>query len=168
MKNYAKFTMTIIALALIPGFWGCTENNQQLGAAPLRDSSGRHKVMMQNNRMVHNAEMVDMTISDLHFLPNRPDLNSNGTQRLSHLAWIIKKYGGKVILDVREPKSMLTKMRMRTIRKYMIACGVPKKEVKVEIGLSEYKGMDAEEAMEIYKDTRFKPGKGKKSALKLP
>lgn len=162
MKRYTKFILTIIGLSLMPGFGGCTQKNRKLETQPLPSSSQRDKRTMQEDRMVHNAEMMDMTLADIHFLPNRPELNSNGTQRLSHLAWTVKKYGGKIILDMEKPKSKLTTARIRTVRKYMMQYGLAKKEIKITVGLSEHKGMEAGEAIEIYKDTRFKPSDSKK------
>ncbi len=111
----------------------------------------------QFNRMVHNAELADMVVTDVHFLPNRAILTSTGTQRLAHLAWVVNNYGGTIYLDFEEPKSKLSSERKEVVRAYLAKLGLPKDKIKLTFGLPPIKGMDSAEAMEIYKNTRFKP-----------
>ncbi len=131
----------------------------------------RHPMTKQNDRMIHNAELSDMVLCDIHFMPNRPMLNANGTQRLNHLAWLVDCYGGTIKLDLAETKGRLTDARTQTVIAYLKAWGLSDNKIQVRVGLADTKGMDAKEAIPIYKDTRYQPqaesgsnNGGKKSA----
>jgi hypothetical protein len=110
----------------------------------------------QNDRMIHNAELADMVIADILFLPHRDGLNATGTQRLNHLAWLVEKYGGTIKMDMKEPKSELTQARLKTVRDYLRTWGLPENKIKVEVGLSENEGMNAKEGIDVYNQSRSK------------
>lgn len=116
----------------------------------------RHPMERQSDRMIHNAELADMVIADIHFLPHREGLNATGTQRLNHLAWLVEKYGGTIKMDMKEPKSELTQARLKSVRDYLQTWGLPENKIKVEVGLSENEGMDAKEGIEVYNQSRAK------------
>jgi hypothetical protein len=116
----------------------------------------RHPMTREFDRQVHNAELADMAIADIHFLPNRSALNSNGTQRLNHLAWLTDQYGGTIKLDMKDPKSKLTDERLATVKAYLKTWGLTDDKIKVEVGLPDNEGMDANEAINVYQDTRYK------------
>lgn len=109
----------------------------------------------QFNRMVHSAEMADMVITDVHFLPGRAILNSTGTRRLAHLGWIIDRYGGTIYLDFDENTgSALSEARKKVVFDYLVKLGVNKDKIKLAFGLPATEGMPADEAMSIYKKSR--------------
>ncbi len=159
-----KITILFI-MSLMPGFWGCTQDRSSIDEQQPQPNFSdfdenqdcRHPTEKQADLMILNTEIADMRICDIHFLPNRAILNSNGTRRLNQLAWIVEKYGGKIYLDVEHPDSKLTRKRMKTVRLYMKKLGVPNNKIKLVVGLPKTKGMHADEAIEIYDDTRFKP-----------
>ena len=114
----------------------------------------RRPMERQGDRMIHNAELADMTVTDIHFLPHRDTLNSTGTQRLSHLAWLVDKYGGTIKLDLKDPESELSQARLETVKAYLKTRDLPECKIKVQIGLSENEGMSAKEGIEIYNESR--------------
>jgi hypothetical protein len=116
----------------------------------------RSTMSKQFDRQVYNAELADMSLADVHFLPHRTGLNATGTQKLNHLAWLADNYGGTIKLDLKDPASKLAQARVDTVKAYLNCWGLPADKIKVEIGLSEQEGMNAREAIEIYNDTRYK------------
>jgi hypothetical protein len=122
-------------------------------------------IIRQSDRQVHNAELADMVVADIHFLPNRTVLNTVGTERLSHLAWIVENYGGTIKLDLDDPASQLAMQRMSIVKEYLKAYGLPDNKIQVEFGLSETKGMDAKEAINVHKNSQFKEQKEDKGLL---
>jgi len=160
MKRYTKSIMTVLfSMSLMPGLWGCAQDKANINPQPQPNFSEdcRHPAEKQADIMILNAELSDMTLSDVHFLPNRAILNSNGTRRLNHLAWIVEKYGGKILLDAEQPKGKLTRERIKTIKLYLKKWGLSNNKIKVAVNLPQNKGMRADEAIKIYDDTRFKP-----------
>jgi len=96
-----------------------------------------------------------MSLADMHFLPNRAALNSTGTQRLSHLAWLVDNYGGTIKLDLKDTKGELTNNRLATVKSYLKSWGLADDKIKVEIGLPDNEGMSAQEAIKVYEGTRY-------------
>jgi hypothetical protein len=123
---------------------------------PIIPDVDRPAVTRELDRQVHNAELADMSLADVHFLPNRAGLNSTGSQRLSHLAWLANEYGGTIKLDLKEPKGELTDSRLATVKAYLKSYGLTDDKIKVEVGLPDNEGMSAQEAITVYNDTRYK------------
>jgi hypothetical protein len=116
----------------------------------------RHARDRQFDQMIYNAELADMTLADVHFLPQRSALNSTGTQKLNHLAWLTDNYGGSIKLDLNDPKGELASARIKNVKAYLKCWGLAEDKIKVEIGLSDYEGLKATEAILIHNDTRYK------------
>ncbi len=172
----------LLSLTLMPGLGGCANNRcdadegatqpQPSSTQPAKGQSAktceevkeeivttcdeRHPVTRQMDRQVHNAELADMCLTDVHFLPNRAMLSSNGTQRLNHLAWLVERYGGSIKLDLEQPDCPVAKERVQTVVDYLRAWGLPDKQIHVCLGLPDSRGMQAKEAIVIHNDTRFK------------
>jgi hypothetical protein len=139
----------------------CTESTTAEESIDMPVEENRHPMERQADRMIHNAELADMVLADIHFLPHRETLNSTGTQRLNHLAWLVERYGGTIKLDLKEPKSELAKARTKTVEAYLKTWGLPADKIKVEIGLSENEGMDAKEGIDIHNSSRAGKNKDK-------
>ncbi|MFA5866280.1 MAG: hypothetical protein WC975_16535 [Phycisphaerae bacterium] len=180
MKAVLHFSLISIVVTLMFGFAGCADKREQSDPSPTTQpqcasaaedaedevcEENRPPLTKQFDRQVHNAELADMSVSDIHFLPNRSMLNTNGTQRLSHIAWLVKNYGGTIMLDLEEPASSLGKARKETVIKYLCKCGLKKGEIQVREGLPQNKGMDAKEAINVYNDTRYKPKEQQQQTL---
>ena len=119
-------------------------------------ASERHARERQFDQMIYNAELADMTLAYIHFLPQRSALNSTGTQKLNHLAWLSDNYGGSIKLDLNDPKGELAMARVKNVKAYLKCWGLPEDKIKVEIGLSDHEGLKATEAILIHNDTRYK------------
>lgn len=145
----------------------CESANADVAIMEIADET-RAPLTMQFDRQVHNRELADMSLTDLHFLPNRSMLNSNGTQRLNHLAWLVDHYGGSIKLDLEEPNGKLSQARRQTVCAYLKACGLPPSKTEVVFGLPDSKGMDAKEAIPIYNDSRYKSKQGQCSTSDNP
>ncbi len=180
MKNILTPLAVLLIATLMPGLGGCEKRcktDSKQPPAPCstppektvsRDNSAldqecptepvRSPYVRQYDRMTHNAELADMCVTDIHFIPNRPLLNSSGTQRLNHLAWMVDHYGGTIMFDTADPKSEVAQARIRTVVQYLKAWGLPNNKIVVCFGLPQSQGMTADEAVKIYQDTRFKPG----------
>ncbi len=182
MKRMFNCFMFVICAALISGLAGCADKKtcspcattqpQCASSQPACDDEcemsscneecemvvecveERRPMERQGDRMIHNAELADMTVTDIHFLPHRDALNSTGTQRLSHLAWLVDKYGGTIKLDLKDPESELSQARLETVKAYLKTRDLPECKIKVQIGLSENEGMSAKEGIEIYNESR--------------
>jgi hypothetical protein len=160
----------MISATLIAALAGCANNKStpcttepstqpacvESEVADIDAQENRHPMERQSDRMIHNAELADMVIADIHFLPHRDGLNATGTQRLNHLAWLVEKYGGTIKMDMKEPKSELTQTRLKTVQDYLRTWGLPDNKIKVEVGLSENEGMDAKEGIDVYNQSRSK------------
>ncbi len=186
MKNLLTPIAVLLIATLMPGLGGC-EKRCKTGQQPPAPSSQpaektvkaeknhnqntddyytledvRSPYARQLDRMSHNAELADMSLTDIHFMPNRPLLNYTGTQRLNHLAWMVDHYGGTIMLDLAEPKSEMAQARIQTVIGYLKEWGLPKDKIVICFGLPQSRGMDADEAIIIYKDTRYKKAEPKK------
>ncbi|NLX04431.1 MAG: hypothetical protein GXY33_04725 [Phycisphaerae bacterium] len=159
--------MRLIRLTLVPAIISllicsvagcCCEKRDKVetksvSACPARPD---HPLTRQNDRQAENADMADMALTDIHFLPNRPILNGTGTDKLNRLAWIVENYGGTIVLNLREPRSVLTDERMDTVVAYLKQWGLPEAKVQVTVGLPPNQGMSAEEAAVAYDKNRIK------------
>lgn len=147
---------------------GC-EKNQQVAATQgaLQVAEPAHPMTRQFDRMCENADLTDTSVSDMHFVPNRSMLNGTGTSRLYRLTWLIKRYGGTVYVDLEEPKTDLATARIETVKAYLLAAGLPRDQIHLQVGLTPTKGMSAYEAIIIYKNTRFKPEDDKKQGKSM-
>jgi len=97
----------------------------------------------------------------MHFIPHRPHLTDLGCQELNRMAWFVQRYGSTIILDLAQQDSDLAKHRKKVVEDYLLACGLPAEKVEVVFGLPAATGLPADEAVTIYKDTRYKPKKQK-------
>jgi hypothetical protein len=183
MKNLLTLLAVLSIASLMPGLGGCekrckTDENQPPAEKTVNGDKCpppdekytaeecRTPYNRQFDRMVHNAELADMSITEIHFVPNRPMLNSNGTRRLNHLAWMVDQYGGQIMFDTADPNSEMAQARLRTIVCFLKQWGLSNQKIVVCLGLPLSQGMTADEAIKIYQDTRFKPGEKDNGAPK--
>jgi len=166
MRQRSLFLLSAVligsVLVVIPA--GCEKRDKvgdpeprtesQSGSHPLdRD----HPMARQFDRIAESADLADMVICDIHFMPNRSMLNGSGTEKLHKLAWIVNHYGGTINIHLAEPKTKLAKARMTTVRAYLRELGLAENKIQLAFGLPPTKGMRAGEAMLIHVDTRYKP-----------
>jgi len=112
--------------------------------------------------MADNALLADMTVSDMHFLPHRDQLNTLGEQRLSRLAQLMEAYGGTVRFSTNEEDQGLIDRRTETIRSFLAEAGIDTSKEAVTRDLPGGRGMQATEAMLIRAERgTFKPDQTK-------
>jgi len=161
-------SLTLVAiLVLMSGLLGCEKRRPVATTQPQSVQTDRvHPMTRQFDQMSENADLTDMVVSDIHFVPHRAALNGTGRSRLRRLALLVNQYGGTIHVDLDQGGTELAGKRVKVVKKYMVACGVAKGAIVVKPGLSSTKGMPAGEAIIIYVDTRSKPADKKKGLLK--
>jgi hypothetical protein len=99
--------------------------------------------------MTDNALLEDMTVADMHFVPQRALLNSLGEQRLERLALLLELYGGAIRFSTNETDEKLVAARLAEIRGYLCEAGVDTTEEAVALGQAGGRGLDAGQVLLI-------------------
>lgn len=112
------------------------------------------------DHMTDNALLDDMSVSDVHFLPERAQLNSLGEDRLTRLAALIEMYGGTLRYNAACEDEMVVAARTDTIVAFLKGHGVDATADTVTPGLPGGRGMRADEAILIRaNEGTYKPKK---------
>jgi hypothetical protein len=98
--------------------------------------------------MVDNALMSDMTIADLHFVPNTNELNGTGVARLNRMAPLLDTYGGTVKFDTQLEDKNAIQARIDHVKEYLATTGCDMGRVEVKPGLPGGSGTSAALAIE--------------------
>jgi hypothetical protein len=136
-----------IVVALVCG--ACQKPMSRLNAPPHGTAERASGLRAEYTHMVDNALLIDMTVSDVHFLPHRAALSSLGEERLSRLAALIELYGGTVRLSTNELDSKLLAERIDRVRSYLCEAGIDTTTEVVAPGQPGGRGMDAGQAVLI-------------------
>ncbi len=99
---------------------------------------------------VDNAVLSSMTVADIHFLPDRSELNSLGQARLAAIAHYLEQYGGKVVVDSGHSDELIREQRLAAVRESLVGQGLDPEGLAVEQGLTRGRGQDAGEATLFY------------------
>lgn len=109
--------------------------------------------------MADNALLADMTVSDVHFYPHRPLLNTLGKQRLSRLASLMHVYGGEIRFSTDLEDDELLDARTEAIITFLAEAGIDTAADVLERGLPGGRGMDAAEVILIKaNEGTYRPG----------
>ncbi|HUW81972.1 MAG TPA: hypothetical protein VMZ31_04130 [Phycisphaerae bacterium] len=146
---------------------GCSEPSTRLNAPPQGYSDYPHPMQEPYLAMTGNASAADMSVADVHFVPHTAELNSLGQMRLEHYAKLLKLYGGTLRYDYRVDDGRLVRQRVSSIRHFLATNGVEEESVQVTPGLPGAYGMDAEEAVVVYKASRGGQQDGRSSGTQL-
>lgn len=151
-------------ITLMPGLGGCQEGQKRTDpiSQPQPITAQAHPIKYQLDSMTNNALLANMAVSDMHFIPHRPYLTDLGCQELNRMAWFVQRYGSTIILDLAQQDSDLAKYRKKVVEDYLLACGLPAEKVEVVFAMPASTGLPADEAVAIYKGTRYKPPKKQK------
>lgn len=99
----------------------------------------------------NNAVLSAMVVTDIHFVPNRPQLNSLGRGRLLAIAEHLETYGGEVVVDSRQVDPITREERFEEVRRYLLIVGrLDSDRLEIRPGLGNGRGMDANEATLFY------------------
>lgn len=99
--------------------------------------------------MSDNAILSDMTVSDMHFLPHRAQLNGLGEQRVMRLAHLLNAYGGTVRLSTNLTDDELIHQRSEVVVAQLAEHGVDTTAELMRVDLPGGAGMDAAQAILI-------------------
>jgi hypothetical protein len=116
--------------------------------------------------MIDNALLTDMTISDIHFVPQRSMLNSLGEQRLARMAGLMESYGGAVRFNTREDDEDLVERRVDSIIAFLADEGIDTSTQVLNRELPGGYGVDATQAILIKAhEATYKPKKEKSESF---
>ncbi len=127
----------------------CQKPVTRLNAPPHGVTSEPSQMQAMYAHMIDNALLADMTISEIHFVPHRPMLNSLGETRLARLASLLDTYGGTVRFDTDLSNRALVEARTAVIVEFLSEAGMDASTDLVALDLPGGAGMDAGEAILI-------------------
>lgn len=161
------FTPVFVAALMIVGIVGCEKRSEPTPAQPVAEFADKQERPMtrQFDRSCQNADLANMAVSDMHFMPNRAVLNGAGTAKLNRLAWIVDHYGGAIMIDLAELDTPLTRARIDTVVAYLQNVGLARDKIQTMVGLPSTSGMAADEAVTVYDDTRYNPKRDGKGSI---
>lgn len=139
---------------------GCNQPESRMNAPPHGMPENVHEMQGTYTYMADNALLADMSISDMHFLPHRAQLTSQGEQRVERLAELMRAYGGTLRLSSRGLDAGLLSQRAAAVRARLAECGVDTTQEVLVQDMPGGAGMDAAQAILIRKELGvFKPTK---------
>ncbi|MFO0838242.1 MAG: hypothetical protein U1D55_06910 [Phycisphaerae bacterium] len=128
---------------------GCMEPTARLNAPPHGRAERVTDMQGTFQYMSDNALLSSMTVSDIHFLPNRSQLSDLGRERLCRLVALMESYGGVIRFNTDEPDQALVDQRTQAIMQFLAESGVDTKKEVVRRDMSGGRGMPADEAILI-------------------
>ena len=129
---------------------GCNESNKRLNSPPHGHQPEETSDMQGTfTYMSDNAMLADMTMTDMHFYPHRPMLNSMGENRLSRFASLMDAYGGQLRLSTDSTDGVLISGRLEAVREFLAETGIPTTAQVIVRDMPGGRGMDADEAILI-------------------
>jgi hypothetical protein len=143
----SRLAVCVLAMALI--CTACQQPYPRLNAPPHGTTDNPSPLQDTYAYMVDNALLEDMSITDAHFLPHRPGLNSLGEERLGRLAVLLEIYGGTIRFDSALTDKDLVDARVAAIRACLAEKGIDTTKEMVCRDLAGGSGMDAPQAILI-------------------
>ena len=143
----SRLPLGLVAIGLVCG--ACQEPAPRLNAPPHGSAARVHELQEEYLHMTDNALLADMSVSDMHFIPNRASLNSLGEQRLDRLASLMELYGGAVRFSSDQTDEKLAAARLDTVRDYLCDAGIDTTEETVVVGPPASAGLDAPQVLLI-------------------
>ncbi|TWT40309.1 hypothetical protein RAS1_40170 [Phycisphaerae bacterium RAS1] len=146
-----RFTR-LVPIAVVAGLLGCASPAPRLNAPPHGSASEDSSMRGTFVYMADNAMLADMTVSDVHFVPHRPMLNTLGQERVQRLAGLIDAYGGAIRFSSDVSDAGLLSDRTQAILACLTEAGVDARPELVQADLAGDAGMNAAEVLLIRKD----------------
>ncbi len=147
--NYKKYKLIVLLGAGIILTAGCAYDKtapEPLTARPRQSCPSNASFCAQAD----NAVLSSMTVADIHFLPDRSELNFLGRARLSTIAHYLEQYGGKVVVDSGHSDELIREQRLAVVREFLVGQGLNPERLAIESGLTRGRGQDAGEATLFY------------------
>lgn len=143
---------------------GCQQPVARLNAPPHGTTENQSELSSEYAHMIDNALLDSMTVSDVHFLPHRAQLNSLGEERLARLALLMEMYGGQLNFSTNTDEK-LAEERTATIIAFLEETGLDVAATTPVLAMSAGRGMDAGQAIEIkVNEGTYKPKKSSAGA----
>lgn len=127
----------------------CQGPQPRLNAPPHGTTENPSELRSMYVHMVDNALLTDMTLSDIHFMPHRPMLNTLGEERLRRLAALMERWGGTIRYNTDEPDERLVQQRTEQVLKFLAEAGLDTSAEVLRPDLPGGRGMGAPEAVLI-------------------
>ncbi len=147
--NYKRYKLIILLGAGIILTAGCAYDKtapEPLTARPRQSCPSNANFDAQAD----NAVLSSMTVADIHFLPERSELNFLGRARLAAIAHYLERYGGRVMVDSRQSDEVTREERLVSVREFLVGQGLDPERLAIEPGLTRGRGQDAGEATLFY------------------
>ncbi|HMQ14664.1 MAG TPA: hypothetical protein PKC49_01705 [Phycisphaerae bacterium] len=128
---------------------GCSEPSKRLNAPPHGTPYDVSDLQAPLVYMTDNALLADMTVSDVHFLPHRPQLSGLGEERVARLISLVQAYGGTIRLSSDLDDSDLLAARGDTVRRRLADAGLDASSESLRDDLPGGRGMSAAEVVLI-------------------
>ena len=154
------------ALALVMVCGACQKPTPRLNAPPHGVAEEACELQDTFNHMIDNGLLVDMTISDIHFMPHRPILNALGQERISRLAQIMDMYGGVIRFNTDVRDESLIAQRTEAIMTALEDAGLDTSQEVLRRDMAGGDGLDAAQCILIKtNEATYKPKKDSGSSL---
>lgn len=127
----------------------CQKPAARLNAPPHGTCEEPSPLQEEFVQMVDNALLADMTVSDIHFVPQRAMLNSLGEERLTHLADLMERYGGTIRFSTDVTDKPLVEARTKSILTFLSTRGIDTLADTLVQDMPASTGMDAAQAILI-------------------
>lgn len=139
---------------------GCNSPDSRLNAPPHGTAQETNDMQGTFTYMIDNAALADMTVTDVHFLPHRPQLNDLGVRRLTRLMELIDAYGGTIRFNTNLDDEELIDQRTDVVVAFLAEHGVDTTREIITRDLAGGEGMAATEAILIkVKEGTYNPKK---------
>lgn len=143
-----RTTYTIGVLVGVITLMGCAgQDALSMGAEPLKLSGETAMSQEPFVAMVDNAAQADLSLADIHFVPQTAELNSLGLQRLSKCAVTLVRYGGMLRYDPQTRDDALIEGRLRTLEQALADAGMDMSKVSVAVGMAAQVGRSGADAV---------------------
>lgn len=147
-----------VALCVVCG--ACQKPASRLNAPPHGVTENANELRDMYDQMTDNALLADMSMSDVHFLPDRAALNTLGQERLHRLVELMKMYGGAIRFNTAATDEVLVQGRTKAIVAYLATTGIDSTAELLVRDLPGGRGLDAGEAILIKaNEATYKPKK---------
>lgn len=103
------------------------------------------------NRMVDNAILSDMSVSDSHFIPHTAEISGTGEKRLDRMASLLNTYGGTVRYATSLADEEMIKNRIEHVREYLALVGCDMSRTDISVMEPGGRGMPGHEATWKYR-----------------
>lgn len=151
----------LLSLPLVCMICACQAPSERLNAPPHGEPAATSDLQGNFEYMTDNALLEDMNVSDMHFMPHRPQLNMLGEERMARLVSLMEAFGGTIRLSSDVEDEALRAARLQTLTQYLASVGLSTTAETVCEDLPGGRGMEATEAVLIrVNEGTYAPKKG--------